>query len=506
MTTFVDRAVMHVSAGDGGHGCASVHREKFKPLGGPDGGNGGNGGDIILVVDPSVTTLLDFHHLPHRRATSAKPGHGDYKNGADGDDVVLNVPDGTVVSTLDGQVLADLVGNGAQFIAARGGRGGLGNASLASQRRKAPGFALLGEPGEVRDLVLELKTVADIGLIGFPSAGKSRLVAAMSAARPKIADYPFTTLVPNLGVVTAGEVVFTVADVPGLIPGASEGRGLGLEFLRHVERCAGLVHVLDCATLDPGRDPLTDLDVIEAELVAYGSGLEERPRLVVLNKVDVPEARELADLVAPLLAERGYHVHIVSAVSHEGLRALSFAMAAMVSADREAKSSIVAPRVVVRPIAVDDSGFSVERDGERFRVRGDRPARWVRQTDFSNDEAVGYLADRLARLGVEDALAAAGALRGDEVLIGTDDNAVVFEFDPSVRAGAEILMTRRGEDSRLDRTPRRTTIERRAARAGVTLGAGDTVVDVTLDGGVGREVGDADDQDGVEVVWIEDGE
>ena len=239
MTTFIDRAVMHVSAGDGGHGCASVHREKFKPLGGPDGGNGGTGGDI-LVVDPSVTTLLDFHHLPHRKATSAKPGHGDYKNGADGDDVVLHVPDGTVVSTVDGEVLADLVGNGAQFIAARGGRGGLGNASLASQRRKAPGFALLGEPGEVRDLVLELKTVADIGLIGFPSAGKSSLVAAMSAARPKIADYPFTTLVPNLGVVTAGEVVFTVADVPGLIPGASAAPGDGAlpHFCKNQSRTA----------------------------------------------------------------------------------------------------------------------------------------------------------------------------------------------------------------------------------------------------------------------------
>ena len=510
MATFVDRVILHVAAGDGGHGCASVRREKFKPLGGPDGGNGGNGGDVILVVDPSVTTLLDYHHLPHRKATSGKPGAGDFRNGAEGDSVTLFVPDGTVVSDADGEVLADLVGAGSRFVAAQGGRGGLGNAALASQRRKAPGFALLGEPGDARDLVLELKTVADIGLIGFPSAGKSSLVAAMSAARPKIADYPFTTLVPNLGVVTAGDVVFTVADVPGLIPGASEGRGLGLDFLRHVERCAGLVHVLDCATLDPGRDPLTDLDVIEAELAAYGSGLEERPRLVVLNKIDVPEARELADLVTPLLIERGFHVFAVSAASHEGLRELSFAMAAMVSAARVEQSSVILPRVVIRPKAVDDAGFTVTREGDRFRVRGDRPTRWVRQTDFSNDEAVGYLADRLARLGVEDALAAAGAVRGDDVLIGTDTNAVVFEYDPSVRAGAEQLMTRRGEDTRLDRTPRRTTAERRATRgqAGVHPEPydPDAVYDEEDEDSaiVGELDADGDDLEETVVVWGED--
>ncbi len=497
MATFIDRVILHVSAGDGGHGCASIKREKFKPLGGPDGGNGGNGGDVILVVDPQITTLLDYHHIPHRKATSGKPGHGDHRNGALGDDIVLPVPDGTVVTTADGEVLADLVGAGTQYVAAQGGRGGLGNASLASQRRKAPGFALLGEPGDSRDLVLELKTVADIGLVGYPSAGKSSLIAALSAARPKIADYPFTTLVPNLGVVTAGDVVFTVADVPGLIPGASEGKGLGHEFLRHIERCAGLVHVLDCATLDPGRDPITDLAVIEAELAAYGTGLEERPRIVALNKIDVPEARDLADLVTSELQERGYEVHQVSAVSHEGLRELSFAMSAMVKDARTVTEGAVAPRIVIRPKAVDDSGFTVEREGERFRVRGERPTRWIRQTDFSNDEAVGYLADRLARLGVEDALAAAGAVPGDEVLIGTADNAVVFEFDPSVRAGAENLMTRRGEDSRLERSPRRTTAERRATR-GV---AGEHPAPYTGEEDDDLEPQDAAGEDDVIVVW-----
>jgi GTP-binding protein len=264
--TFVDRTPLHVAAGAGGHGCASVHREKFKPLGGPDGGSGGRGGNVILVVDPSVATLLDFHFHPHQRATSGRPGQGSNRHGADGDDLILHVPDGTVVRDEDGETIADLVGEGSRLVLAHGGRGGRGNASLSSARRKAPGFAELGEPGESLDAVLELKTVADVALVGFPSAGKSSLVSVLSAAKPKIADYPFTTLVPNLGVVQAADhPPFTVADVPGLIPGASEGRGLGLEFLRHVERCSVLVHVLDCATLEPGRDPLTDLDVIEPD-------------------------------------------------------------------------------------------------------------------------------------------------------------------------------------------------------------------------------------------------
>src|SRR3982750_4502833 len=269
MTPFVDRVPVPVAGGNGGHGVASVHREKFKPLGGPDGGNGGNGGSVILAVDPQTTTLLDYHHGPHRSATNGKPGQGSHRSGASGDDLVLPVPAGTVVKTPTGEVLADLVGAGTRFVAAAGGRGGLGNAALASPRRKAPGFALLGEPGGVLDVVLELKTVADVALVGYPSAGKSSLIAALSAARPKIADYPFTTLVPNLGVVEAGDVRFTLADVPGLIPGASQGKGLGLEFLRHVERCSVLAHVVDCATLEPGRDPMTDLDVLEQELAAY---------------------------------------------------------------------------------------------------------------------------------------------------------------------------------------------------------------------------------------------
>ncbi|MFJ8665343.1 GTPase ObgE [Streptomyces sp. NPDC093600] len=460
MTTFVDRVELHVAAGNGGHGCASVHREKFKPLGGPDGGNGGRGGDVILVVDQSITTLLEYHHSPHRKATNGQPGAGDHRSGKDGQDLVLTVPDGTVVLDKQGNVLADLVGQGTTFIAGQGGRGGLGNAALSSARRKAPGFALLGEPGEARDIVLELKTVADVALVGYPSAGKSSLISVLSAAKPKIADYPFTTLVPNLGVVTAGSTVYTIADVPGLIPGASQGRGLGLEFLRHVERCSVLVHVLDTATLESERDPVTDLDVIEEELKQYG-GLDDRPRIVVLNKIDIPDGQDLADMIRPDLEARGYKVFEVSAVARTGLKELSFALAEIVAQARAAKPKEEATRIVIRPKAVDDTGFTVtyDADEEVYRVRGEKPERWVRQTDFNNDEAVGYLADRLNRLGVEDALMKAGARAGDGVAIGSEDNAVVFDWEPTMMAGAEML-GRRGEDHRLE-APRPAAQRRR---------------------------------------------
>ncbi|MHA6759914.1 GTPase ObgE [Streptacidiphilus sp. PAMC 29251] len=464
MTTFVDRVELHVSAGNGGHGCASVHREKFKPLGGPDGGSGGRGGDVTLVVDPQVTTLIDYHHSPHRSATNGKPGAGDNRTGGDGNDLVLVVPDGTVVMDKNGKLLADLVGNGTSFVVAAGGRGGLGNAALASSRRKAPGFALLGEPGDNLDIVLELKSVADVALVGYPSAGKSSLISVLSAAKPKIADYPFTTLVPNLGVVTAGDHVYTIADVPGLIPGASQGKGLGLEFLRHVERCEVLVHVLDCATLETDRDPLADLDMIEAELAQYG-GLEDRPRLVALNKVDVPDGQDLADITRASLEERGYEVFEVSAVSRKGLREFSFALARIVDGARAARPVEEATRVVLRPVAVDDAGFTVTFDSAEnlYRIVGSKPERWIKQTDFSNDEAVGYLADRLARLGAEVALAKAGAKEGDTVVIGESDNAVVFDWEPSMAAGAEML-GRRGEDHRLE-SPRDAVTRKREREA-----------------------------------------
>ncbi|MDX6201246.1 MAG: GTPase [Frankiales bacterium] len=446
MPTFVDKVVLHLSAGNGGDGCASIHREKFKPLGGPDGGNGGRGGDIILEVDPSVTTLIEYHFSPHRKATSGREGQGSHRSGAEGQDLLLKVPDGTTVRDAEThELLADLMGAGTRYVIAAGGRGGLGNAALASTKRKAPGFALLGELGDHRDVVLELKSVADVALVGFPNAGKSSLIAAMSAAKPKIADYPFTTLVPNLGVVTAAETVYTIADVPGLIPGASQGKGLGLEFLRHVERCSVLAHVLDCATEEPGRDPVSDIDTIEAELSLYG-GLADRPRLVILNKVDVPAARELADMVRPMLEARGMTVFEISAATHEGLRALNFALAELVAGARAAAPAAEPTRLVLRPVPIGGPEFTVEALGEGgFLVRGDKPERWIRQTRFDNDEAVGYLADRLAKLGVEKALAEAGAEPGAEVTIGD----VSFDWQPSLDAGVGMAGPR-GTDRRLD--------------------------------------------------------
>ena len=453
MTTFVDRVTLFAAAGKGGDGCVSIHREKFKPLGGPDGGNGGRGGDVMLIVDPNVTTLLDFHHSPHRRATSGRQGYGDRKDGSNGEDLILGVPNGTVVYDSNGVQIADLVGTGTTFLAAEGGRGGLGNAALANSKRRAPGFALLGEPGEERTLTLELKSVADIALVGFPSAGKSSLIAAISQARPKIANYPFTTLVPNLGVVQAGETRFTVADVPGLIPGASQGKGLGLEFLRHVERCVALVHVLDCGTLETDRNPIDDLEIIESELRQYG-GLENRPRIVALNKVDLPDAKIMAEMVTKPLQDKGYEVYPISAATREGIQELLWAMAKLVQNARAESKSDEKTRIVLRPMAVNDSGFTVtaNKDGS-FTVIGRKIERWVQQTNFQNAEAIGYLADRLASAGVEKELFKKGAVAGSEVRIGEDANAVVFDWEPTIEAGAEKLagnLQRRGEDARID--------------------------------------------------------
>jgi len=451
--TFVDQVTLYVSGGRGGNGVASVHREKFKPLGGPDGGNGGPGGSVILRVDPDVTTLIDYHHKAKRQGEHGGHGAGDHRNGGHGADLVLPVPDGTVV-TENGEVVADLVGAGTEMVIAAGGRGGLGNAALASAKRKAPGFALLGEPGEERTIGLELKVVADIGLVGFPSAGKSSLIAAISRARPKIADYPFTTLVPNLGVVKAGDTVFTVADVPGLIEGASEGRGLGHDFLRHIERCAALLHVIDLATMEPGRNPVEDLEVMERELAKYG-GLEDRPRLVALNKADVPDGQDMADIVTEEIAARGWPVFQISALAHQGLKELTFAMAEVVAKARRERVVVQAERIVIRPTPKGSgeeftiTAESVPDGGAGWRVRGVKPERWIRQTDFSNEEAVGFLADRLNRLGVEAKLLDLGAREGDSVLIGHPDNAVVFDFKPGLDAGGAEMLGRRGEDQRL---------------------------------------------------------
>lgn len=472
MIQFVDQVTLHLRAGNGGDGCVSIKREKFKPLAGPDGADGGNGGSISLIADSDVTTLLEYHFRPNQQGGDGADGAGDFRNGAHGKDVVLPVPVGTVVKTSKGKLIADLDEVGMTLLVAEGGQGGLGNAALSSAKRKAPGFALLGVPGWSGDVVLELKTVADVALVGYPSAGKSSLIAAMSAARPKIADYPFTTLHPNLGVVQAGEFRYTIADVPGLIEGASKGKGLGLEFLRHVERCAALLHVLDCATLEPGRDPISDLDKILHELNSYQVPegqipLTQRPQLIALNKVDVPDGKELADFVKPELEARGYRVFEVSAASREGLRELNFALAGLVEDHRKdiAASVPVRPKVqLMQNRKRDEKEFTVTQemwgDDIVYRIVGAKPERWVAQTMFGNEEAVGYLGDRLAKLGIEEELFKAGAIAGDTVVIGPG-NGVVFDWEPTINSAAELIAGPRGTDARLDQRERRTTKERR---------------------------------------------
>ncbi|RBP97652.1 GTPase ObgE [Bifidobacterium aemilianum] len=508
MSEFVDRVSVHVKGGDGGNGSAGIRREKYKPLAGPNGGNGGDGGSVILVADANANNLLDFRFLPHRSAGNGTMGLGDTKDGSRGEDLILPVPLGTVVFEAKGpvgrpkkpgKVLADLRHQGETFVAAAGGSGGLGNAALANKTRRAPGFALLGEPGQERDLLLELKSIADVALVGFPSAGKSSLIAAMSAAKPKIADYPFTTLVPNLGVVKYGDYRYTIADVPGLIPGASQGKGLGLEFLRHIERTEIIVHVIDCATLDPDRDPLSDYRALEEELALYADALKlplgsipipDRPRIIVLNKMDVPEAKELAEFVRPEFEKMGLEVYEVSTASHEGLKEFGFALGKQVQEMRrqvlDQEQAEDEARVVIKPLEETGrrrrredgrgsaSDFSIVREEDRggdfwFTVTGAKPERWVMQTNFDNEEAVGYLADRLAKLGVEDELRHLGARPGDEVRIGQGDRAVAFDWDPTIAAGAEILdganLGARGKDLRLEEQEaggrRRTNEERR---------------------------------------------
>ena len=478
MARFIDRVVLHLQAGDGGHGCASVHREKFKPLGGPDGGNGGHGGDILLEVSTQIHTLMDFHYRPHIKSERGGNGAGDMRNGARGKDLILEVPAGTVVYTEDGEMLADLTVPGTRFVAAEGGFGGLGNAALASAARKAPGFALQGEPGEARDLILELKSMADVGLVGFPSAGKSSLISVLSAAKPKIGDYPFTTLQPNLGVVDMGHESFTMADVPGLIPGAAEGKGLGLDFLRHIERTAVLAHVVDTASIEPGRDPLSDIEALETELAKYQELLEqdtglgdlrERPRVIILNKADVPEAEELAEFVKGDLEEKyGWPVFIISAVARKGLDPLKYKLMEMVNAHRKSQPKVAADKnhTIIQPKSVGKkkkgrfADFTVTPDPEvegGFIVEGDKIDRWIRQTDFENDEAVGYLADRLAKAGVEEELHRQGAEEGCPVTIGD----ITFEYEPM--AGGRATDAGRGQDGRLMSTERVSAAERKRA-------------------------------------------
>lgn len=436
---FVDECTVHVQGGRGGNGAVSFRREAHVPRGGPDGGSGGRGGAVILLADPDVTSLLDLHRAPHRRGDPGGHGEGQQRTGASGDDTIVRVPVGTVVRDRDSRkVLADLVGSGQRHVAAPGGRGGRGNAAFANAHRRLPRFAELGEVTAERALRLELKLIADVGLVGFPSAGKSSIVGRLSAAKPRVEAWPFTTLTPHLGVMRAGDddrpVDVVLADVPGLVEGASEGRGLGHRFLRHIERCLVLLYVLDCFPFEPDRDPLGDLRVLRHELGRHEPALLERRQLVALNKVDLPDGQAMADMVRPELEEAGYDVVEVSAVSGHGLDTLRYRLGELVAEEREHRGVITveedAPEeeTVIR-LRPDRRDFEVGRHPSgAFEVTGERIARWVQMTPLDNREAVRYLQGRLRRAGVERALVAAGARTGDEVVLGD----VVFEFDPEL--------------------------------------------------------------------------
>jgi GTPase len=429
---FVDEAAVEVSAGRGGDGVTSFHREKYRPRGGPDGGDGGRGGDVVLVADEGIGTLVEYHYHPHQRAGKGGHGQGDNKKGADGAGRTLPVPVGTLVRDEHGELLADLDRPAARFTAARGGRGGRGNAALSGPGRRVAQFHERGEPGGQRRLTLELRLLADAGLVGFPNAGKSSIVARASAARPKVADYPFTTLAPVLGMVRAGERDFVLADVPGLIPGAAAGKGLGHRFLRHLTRSAVLVHVLDLAPLDPDRDPEADLAALEAELAAYDPELAARPAMVVANKVDLPEGRRRLPEAQAAAERRGLACFAISAVTGEGVPAFLYALGEAVAASRaathEARDARPAPAAGGRggAAAEQEAPIQVVREGAGFRVLGDRPQRWVAMTDLDNPQAVAYLQRRMRRAGLEELLARAGARPGDEVLVGE----AAFEYEP----------------------------------------------------------------------------
>jgi GTP-binding protein len=413
---FVDEAKITAIAGDGGNGLVAWHREPYKPKGGPDGGDGGDGGDVILRADQSIGTLLDLRDHSHVKAERGGHGSNKRKHGPKGRDRTVLVPPGTVVydDDDDGVLIADLARPGDELVAASGGRGGRGNAQFATSTRRAPAFAEKGEPGERRSLRLELRLLADVGLVGFPNSGKSTLIARISAARPKIAEYPFTTLVPNLGVVRAGEQSFVVADIPGLVPDAHLGKGLGHRFLRHVRRAALLVFLADLAATD--RDPADDVDALKAELAAFDPELATRPAIVLATKVDVGR-----DALAPVTS-RNPGVLPISAVTGEGIEELIARLAAAV---KDARAEAPAPTGYVRHV-VRDEPIAVRREDGAWRVTGRSAERAVAATDIDNAEAVVRLQRRLIALGVERMLAEAGAVAGDEVRIG----AVAFDFQP----------------------------------------------------------------------------
>lgn len=417
---FVDRAKIYVKGGDGGNGVVAFRREKFVPRGGPSGGDGGRGANVVLQVDANLSTLMDFKYKVHYKGKRGEHGQGSNKIGRSAEDLVIKVPPGTVVKDAEtGEVLADLVEDGQTFVAARGGRGGRGNARFVSSVNRAPDFAEKGEPGEERWIILELKLIADVGLIGFPNAGKSTLLSRMTAARPKIADYPFTTLSPNLGVVDAGlgeGSSFVLADIPGLIEGAHKGQGLGHEFLRHIERTRLLVHVLDLSGIE--RDPLEAFYAINDELEKYSENLLEKPQIVAANKMDLPEARENLEKVREVVAKEGYDIIPVSGATGEGIKELKKLIS-------EKLSKIPKPRTIEQVkeyTVVEEEPFKIEKSGDIFYVSGKRVERLVAMTDLDNDSAVKRLQRSFKRMGLDDALKESGVKEGDTVKIGD------FEF------------------------------------------------------------------------------
>ena len=435
---FIDKVRIHVKGGNGGAGCMSFRREAHVPKGGPDGGDGGHGGNVVVEADASLSSLIEYRFKHHFKAERGTHGKGSRMHGATGEDLVLKVPMGTVVheyfeeSKEVGELIADLTHDGERVTVAEGGMGGRGNIHFVTPTRRAPAFAELGEPSQERWIELEMKLMADAALVGMPSAGKSSLIAKMSAARPKIADYPFTTLVPNLGVARSGDYSFVVADIPGLIEGAHEGRGLGHEFLRHIERTALIVHVVDLTGDYEGRDPLEDYDIINRELALYADELAARPRIVVANKIDVPGVEEVADRLAERVREFAPSpvdpkLYRISALTGDGVDGLKAAIATKVHELREelralSEADVQYEHVWEHKREERDKQFKVvPLGGGVFRVEGPQVERMVVQTDWENEEAIAFLQHRLKRLGVEKALEKAGAVDGDEIrIVGFD--------------------------------------------------------------------------------------
>lgn len=433
---FVDAASIHVTGGRGGNGAASFRRESHVPRGGPDGGDGGRGGSVVLVADRGTASLLDVHRAPHRKGGDAGHGSSQRKTGKDGEDTIVRVPIGTVVRSRDDQIVADLTGHGEHVVVSRGGRGGRGNASFANSQRRVPRFAEYGEQVPQLTLRLDLKVIADVGLVGFPSAGKSSLVGHLSAARPRVAAWPFTTLTPHLGVMRAGNapdgtpIDVVLADVPGLVEGASEGKGLGHRFLRHIERCRVLLHVLDTAPFDHDRDPVRDLEILRAELVAHDPALAQRTEVVALNKVDVPDGRAMAELTRHQFEERGWEVFEISAVTGEGLDPLRYRLGELVAQARASDEvEIATDEGIVITLQEPREKFTIQRtDSGGYQVVGGRIQRWIQMLPINNADALRYLQGRLRREGVDQALVDAGARSGDEVVIGT----AMFDFEPEI--------------------------------------------------------------------------